>query len=99
MSTIATNSAALERVCRSHRIVRLLLFGSHLQGTANPDSDLDLLVEFEPGHVPGFAFVTIERELSELFGRRVDLRMRDDLHPRFRDTVSATAEPIYGSRQ
>lgn len=65
---------ALEAFCRRHHIKRLSLFGSALRDNFHPDSDVDVLVEFLPGHVPGFEFVTIERELSSLLqGRRVDL--------------------------
>jgi len=59
--------------CRRNHIRRLALFGSILQGDFRPDSDLDLLVEFEPGHVPGLKFFELEQELSDLLGRKVDL--------------------------
>lgn len=97
MTTIDIDPAAIAGLCRKHHIRRLSLFGSRLQGTDRPDSDLDLLVEFAPGHVPGFAFVAIERELSEMFGLRVDLRTPGDLNRRFRDDVSRTAEPMYAA--
>ena len=60
--------------CRRHHIVRLALFGSVLRDDFRPDSDVDVLVEFEEGHTPGFAFAGMESELSELIGRKVDLR-------------------------
>ena len=59
--------------CHRHHIRTLSLFGSVLRDDFRPDSDVDVLVEFEPGHVPGLAFFAIEVELSEIFGRKVDL--------------------------
>jgi predicted nucleotidyltransferase len=83
--------------CERHYIRRLSLFGSQLKGTARPDSDIDLLVEFEPDRVPGLlALAGMELELSELLGgRRVDLRTAEDLSPYFRDEVIRTAEVQY----
>lgn len=78
--------------CRRHHIRRLSVFGSVLHGDARPDSDLDVLVEFEPGHVPGLAFFGMEQELSELLGRKVDLNTPQFLSPYFRDEVLAEAE-------
>ncbi len=84
----------LERYCDRHHIRRLSLFGSTLMGTARPDSDVDLLVEFEPGQEPGLlALAEMEAELSGyLGGRRVDLRTPLDLSRYFRDHVVRTAE-------
>ena len=59
--------------CRRHHIRRLALFGSVLRDDFTPDSDVDVLVEFEPGKTPGLAFLTIQDELSEVLGQRVDL--------------------------
>lgn len=95
MTAVDLDRSALEQLCRKHHIRRLSVFGSRRSGRQTPESDLDLLVEFDPGHVPGFAFAAIERELSQLFGSEVDLRMSVDLNRRFRDEVSRTAEPIY----
>ena len=82
---------ALAQLCRLHRIRRLSLFGSVLKGAARPDSDIDLLVEFEPEAVLGMA--AIEAELSELLGgRRVDLRTAQELSRHFRDEVVRAAE-------
>ena len=72
-----------------HHIRKLAVFGSVLHGDARPDSDLDVLVEFEPGHVPGLAFFGMEQELSELLGRKVDLNTPQFLSPYFRDEVLA----------
>lgn len=84
----------LTRTCARHRIKRLSLFGSVLKGTNGPESDIDLLVEFEPGATPGMLrLATIAEELSTLLGgRRVDLRTPEDLSRYFRDEVVRTAE-------
>lgn len=83
--------------CRRHHISRLSLFGSVLRDDFRPTSDVDVLVEFEPGHVPGlFGLARMERELSAMLGnRRVDLRTPQDLSRYFRDEVMATAEVQY----
>ncbi len=81
--------------CRRHHIRKLAVFGSVLHGNSRPDSDLDVLVEFEPGHVPGLAFFGMEQELSELLGRKVDLNTPQFLSPYFRDQVLAEAEVQY----
>ncbi len=87
---------AVSAFCRRHHIRRLALFGSVLREHFRPDSDIDVLVEFEPGHVPGFRLVSIERELSELLhGRRVDLVTPKGLNPRLRDQVLRSAETLY----
>jgi len=65
--------------CRRHHIRGLSLFGSVLRDDFRPDSDVDVLVEFEPGHVPGLAFFDMERELSEIIGRKVDLVTRQSV--------------------
>lgn len=84
---------ALARFCERHHIRRLSLFGSTLAGTARPDSDIDLLVEFDPGEAPGFiALAEMEAALSELLeGRTVDLRTPADLSRYFRDDVLRAA--------
>jgi len=87
---------AVSAFCQRHHIARLALFGSVLSADFRQDSDVDVLVEFQAGHVPGLRFVSIERELSELLqGRRVDLVTPKFLNPRIRDQVLKTAEPLY----
>ncbi len=82
--------------CRRNHIRRLSLFGSVLHGNARPDSDIDFLVEFDSAHVPGlFRFAHIERELSELIGKKVDLRTPQELSKYFRDEVISEAEVQY----
>ena len=90
---------ALASVCQKHRIRRLSLFGSMLKGAARPDSDVDLLVEFEPHAKPGLiGMAKIEIELSSLLnGRKVDLRTAEDLSRYFRDEVLRTATTQYAA--
>lgn len=85
-----------EFCCRNH-IRKLSLFGSVLRDDFSPDSDVDILVEFEPNHVPGFfGLARMERELSELLGGwKVDLRTPEELSQYFRDQVLSEAEVQY----
>jgi uncharacterized protein len=86
----------LTPLCRRHGIQRLAVFGSRLKGTARPDSDLDLLVEFAPGRTPGLlGMSTIEIELTEALGLKVDLRTAQDLSRYFRDEVVQNAQVAY----
>ena len=87
----------LEAFCQRHSIRKLSLFGSTLKGTARPDSDIDFLIEFEPGATPGLMrLATMEAELSALLGgRKVDLRTFQELSHFFRDEVARTAEVQY----
>lgn len=97
LGTLFPDSDALAAVCMKHGIRRLSLFGSTLRGTARPDSDVDLLVVFEPDATPTlFDIARIEFELSALLdGRKVDLRTAKDLSRYFRDEVVRDAEPQY----
>ena len=88
---------AVEEFCRRRRIRRLALFGSVLRRDFRPGSDVDVLVEFEPGHTPGLAFFEMEEELSRLFGRKVDLNTPQFLSPRFRNRVRLEAEVLFGT--
>ncbi|MGD0655006.1 MAG: nucleotidyltransferase family protein [Thermoguttaceae bacterium] len=81
--------------CTKHHIRRLSVFGSRLQGNNRPDSDLDILVEFDPGHTPGLDFFGMQDELSEILGVKVDLNTLGFLSPYFRDEVLQHAELIY----
>jgi hypothetical protein len=87
----------LEEFCRRHQIQTLSLFGSVLREDFRPDSDIDVLVEFEDGHVPGLLGIArLERELSGILGgRKVDLRTPEDLSRYFRQEVLAKAEVQY----
>ena len=86
----------LASFCREHGIRRLAVFGSALRDDFGPDSDVDVLVEFEPGRVPGLIGVAgLELALSPLFaGRKVDLRTPEDLSRYFRQDVLDTAEVL-----
>lgn len=86
---------ALERLCRRYRVRRLALFGSVLREDFGAESDLDVLVEFEPGHTPGLAFVRLQRELSDLMGIPVDLHTYRSLSRYFRDEVLEESRPLY----
>ncbi len=81
--------------CRRERIRRLAVFGSAARGEAGPESDLDLLVEFEPGASVGYHFVTIQDQLSQIFGRDVDLNTLGFLSPHIRQRVLSEAVPLY----
>src|SRR3954468_17243509 len=89
--------AALAELCRRHGIRKLSLFGSVLKGTARPDSDIDLLVEFEPEARPTLLdLAAMEEELARLLGgRRVDLRTPTELSRYFREAVLREAEVQY----
>lgn len=87
--------------CHANGIVRLAIFGSALREDFGPESDIDVLVEFEPGRTPGFEFVTMAVELSELFGRHVDVLThasveRSQNYIR-RKEILDTAETIYAA--
>ncbi len=93
---ITIDRAELDHFCRENRIRRLSLFGSVLRDDFAPESDVDVLVEFEPGTRMGLMDLTrVEMALSELLGRTVDLNTPNGLHRRFRDRVLAEAEVLY----
>ncbi len=100
MSRVLVDQKDVGAFCRKHHIRKLAFFGSVLRADFRPDSDVDVLVEFEPQHVPGFLrLASMERELSELLGgRKVDLRTLEDLSRYFRDEIAATAEVQYAQR-
>lgn len=83
--------------CRRHHVRTLSVFGSVLRPDFRPDSDLDVLVEFEPGHVPGLRFFALQDELAALLGRRVDLHTSASLSPYFRDEVLREAVLVYAA--
>lgn len=98
-SGVSVNDQALAAFCRRHGIGRLALFGSSARGDFSPDSDVDVLVEFEYGHVPGLLrLAEMEIELGELLGgREVELRTYEDLSRYFRDDVRASARLLYAA--
>ncbi|MFN3332339.1 MAG: nucleotidyltransferase family protein [Caldilinea sp.] len=88
--------AEIEAFSRRHRIRRLSLFGSVLRDDFTPESDVDVLVEFEPGVQVGLiGFAGMEIELSQLLSRKVDLNTPGFLSPYFRDEVLREAEVAY----
>lgn len=95
LQDLVIDREALAAVCRRHGIRRLALFGSVLRGDAGSESDLDILVEFEPGRMPGLRFIAIQDELSGFLGRKVDLNTPGFLSPHFRDRVLREAFPLY----
>ncbi len=92
---IAIDREGIADFCRRHHIAKLSLFGSVLRDDFAPESDVDVLVEFEPGHGPGLAFFGMEDELSRMLGHRVDLNTPNFLSRYFRDEVLAEAEEQY----
>lgn len=92
---IAIDRERLAEFCRRNHVRRLALFGSVLRDDFGPDSDVDILVEFEPGRVPGFALVSLQDELSAMVGRRVDLHTPGSLSRYFRDRVVREAQDQY----
>lgn len=89
----------IEEFCRRHSIRRLALFGSVLGDDFTSDSDVDVLVEFEPGTRMGLKFFALQEELSQMLGRKVDLNTPGFLSKYFRDSVMKEAENQYASGQ
>ena len=96
-TAIAMPKERIATFCQDHHIQRLAIFGSALRPDFHSESDIDVLVEFEPDHIPGlFGIARMERELSVLFGgRKVDLRTPEDLSQYFRQSVIEEAEVQY----
>jgi uncharacterized protein len=93
---IAVDRERLAQFCRRNHIVTLSLFGSVITDRFGPDSDVDVLVQFATDHTPGlFDIARMERELSAIVGRRVDIRTAEDLSRHFREDVLAAAVPQY----
>jgi hypothetical protein len=93
---IAIPIAEIDDFCKRHRIRKLSLFGSVLTHDFRPESDVDVLVEFETGAVVGLIRMAgMEIELSDLLGRKADLRTSEELSKYFREEVVRTAEVLY----
>ena len=89
-------SEKLQSFCRKNHIIKLSLFGSALRDELTPESDIDLLVEFEEDHIPGLITLAgMEIELTEIIGRKVDMRTPLDLSRFFRDEVVSQAKVQY----
>jgi predicted nucleotidyltransferase len=95
-SNINIPSDKIEKFCKKHHIRKLSLFGSALRDDFTPESDLDILVEFDPDHIPGFIRLAgMEIELTEILGRKVDMRTAQDLSRYFREDVLNSAKVQY----
>jgi hypothetical protein len=94
-SNIQIPKAKIAAFCRKHHIRRLAFFGSVLRDDFRPGSDVDVLVEFDPGHVPGLAFFSMEEELSSILGYKVDLNTPQFLSRYFRKAILDEAEVQY----
>ncbi len=92
---IEIDQRAIASLCQEYHILKLALFGSVLRDDFRPNSDVDVLVEFSPGHTPGFEFIDIQDRLSEIVGRRVDLNTPKCLSRYFRQQVISEASLIY----
>jgi len=92
---IHLSQESINQFCQRHAIRKLSLFGSVLRDDFTKESDVDVLVEFEPGKTPGLAIITMEDELSNIVNRQVDLRTAADLSRYFREQVLAEAMIIY----
>ncbi len=91
-------AAKITDFCRRHGIARLSLFGSALRADFSPESDIDVLAEFQPGRAPGFiASAGMQLELEAIIGRKVDLRTPADLSKYFRDEVLREARLIHAA--
>ncbi|MFC1717959.1 nucleotidyltransferase family protein [Candidatus Poribacteria bacterium] len=95
INNIATPGDEIADFCLRNHIHKLAFFGSVIRDDFGPDSDIDVLVEFDPDHTPGFAFFGMEMELSEILGRKVELHTRNFLSRYFRDKVLEEAEIQY----
>jgi predicted nucleotidyltransferase len=86
---------ALRDFCEAHHITRMWLFGSVLRDDFTPDSDVDVLVEFDPAHVPGWEFSAWHRELEAILGRTIDLTTPKALSQYIQRQVMEQAEVVY----
>ena len=89
------SSHKLKSYCQKNHIRQLSFFGSVVRDDFGPQSDIDVLVEFENGHTPGFDFFMMEVELSQLLGHKVDLQTLNFLSPEIRRSVLSEAVPAY----
>jgi hypothetical protein len=97
-SIISISQKSLRRFCVQYQIRRLALFGSVLRDDFGPESDIDLLVLFEPGAKVSFLTLgRMQRELSAMFNRRVDLVPQEGLKPVIREAVITSAQVVYAA--
>jgi len=95
LAAINISSNQMESFCRKYHIQSLAFFGSVVREDFGPLSDVDVLVVFEPGHIPGLDFFAIEAELSHLLGHKVDLQTANSLSPEIRRSALADAVTVY----
>ena len=95
-ATLQYDEEALATLCLKHHVRQLDLFGSRAKGTAKDGSDVDLLVEYEPGRTPGLlGFISLQEELADLLGAEVDLVSSGGLSPYMRDEILASRRSLY----
>ena len=97
-AAIQLDHLAINTICLRHSVQTLSLFGSAIHGTFGPDSDLDFLVQFLPGHQPGhFKLAALQLDLEQALGRRVDLKTAAELSQYFREQVIQEAVVQYAA--
>ena len=94
---VKVDDGRLADICDRYGIAELQIFGSQARGTAGPDSDIDVLYTLRPGRRLGWEIEQVADELTELFGRRVDLVSLRSLHPMLKPSVLAEARPVYAA--
>src|SRR5574340_385044 len=97
MTHLSADHAKIAAFCKKHHIRKLSFFGSVVRDDFGPESDVDVLVEFEEGRTPGLSFFAMEEELSSIIGRKVDLNTPRFLSPYFRDEVAAESVTEYAA--
>jgi len=95
VSQIPVPRHKIKAFCQKHHIRSLAFFGSFIRNDFRSDSDIDVLVEFEPGHTPGYDFFLLEEELSRLLGRKVDLQTPAFLSLGVRQSALSEAVMVY----
>ncbi len=94
-STLEFDRERIREFCERNHIRKFSIFGSALRADFSPESDLDVLVEFEPHHTPGLKFFAMQDELARVLGRQVDLNTEGFLSAYFRERVVAEAQVVY----
>ena len=95
---ITINQHEIDEFCQRHHIRKFAFFGSVLREDFGPDSDVDILIEFEPEFIPGlFELMDMQLEFSDMIGREADFRLPGDLSRYFRERVIAEAEVLYAA--
>ena len=97
ISKLKISEEQISGFCKKNHIRKLSLFGSALRDDFTSKSDIDFLVEFEPGHTPGLSFFEMQEELSEIISRKADLNTKQEISPYFRDEILNKAQDLYVS--